>query len=287
MIVAPTVAHRSLAATLGRVSALDPYLDGGVGRDRRDAAGWVTPAQLCADDGAGIERLLGAIGAHWQTGERRIQAAFLIGEYAWYVLAPVLGAYLVERRVPALQPDNVAVWLEPGDVPGRLGLRTRRFTALPLDPLAGDANVTLVGDEAALRDVLHDEIVAHMAPLVAAVRRRTPLGVKAQWLEVADRTASAVHYVGELTGDEERGVREAEALVHRPASPLNSPRSRFVTYEHRGVRRTVKLRGACCLSYRLPDHGYCMTCPLIDEPERAQRVRAWIADELAQAHQAG
>ena len=281
--VAAMIADPSFDATLARVSALDPYLRAGVGRDVRDPRWWITPRQLCAADGDVLERLLAAIGGRWGTGERRVEAAYLIGQYAWYVLGPVAGAYLVEGRVARLAHDNVAVWLAPGEEPGRLALRTRRFTALPMDPLAGMHGVTVVADQAALRDVLHGEIVRHMAPLIAALRARAPLGVRAQWLEVADRTASALHYVGELIGAEERGIREAEALVHRPASPLNSPRSRFVTYEHLGARRVVKLRGACCLSYRVGDHGYCMTCPLVDEPERTARVRAWIAEELAQA----
>ncbi|MGH2381205.1 MAG: IucA/IucC family C-terminal-domain containing protein [Candidatus Limnocylindria bacterium] len=288
-MIAPTqmFGARSLAATLARVSELDPYLSGGVGRCERNSAGWITPGQLSAADGAAMERLLAAIGAHWRTSERRIQAAFLIGEYAWYVLAPVLGAYLAERRVPSLAHDNVAAWIDPGEVPGRLALRTRRCTALPPDQLAGSRSVRVVADEAALREALHDEIVGHMAPVIAAIRARTPLGAKAQWLEVADRTASVLHYVGQLTGEEARGIREAEALVHLPGSPLNSPRSRFHSYEHLGAKRTVKLRGACCLSYRIDDHGYCMTCPLIDEPERTERVHAWIAEELAQALRAG
>lgn len=279
---AQTIVDLSLAATLTRVSALDPYLAGGVGRDGCEQAGWLTPSQLCADSGATLERLLGETGAHWHTSERRVQAAFLIGGYAWYALAPVLAVYLLERRVPSLAHDNVAIWLDPTEGPGRLALGAERFTALAGDPAAGTPGVTVVPDNAALSDALHDEIVAHMTPLIAAFRARTPLGARAQWLEVADRLGSALHHAGEVSGTEEAAVAEAEALVHRPGSPLNSPRSRFATYEHLGKRRTVKLRGTCCLSYRIAGHACCMPCPLIDEAERAERARAWIAEELAQ-----
>ncbi|HET6381105.1 MAG TPA: ferric iron reductase [candidate division Zixibacteria bacterium] len=280
---AALLADPTLDATLARISALDRYLAAGVGRDRRDPRWWVTPRQLTGLDGAAVDRLLDAIGEHWGTSERRVQAAYLIGEYAWYVVAPVAASYLVEGRVARLSHDNVAVWLEPGETPGRLALRTRRFAALPTDALAGTGDVRLVPDQRALRELLQHEIVRHMAPIIGALRARTPLGLNAQWLEVADRTASALHHAGRLIGDEERGIREAEAIIRRPGSPLHSPRSRFVSYEHLGARKTVKLRGACCLTYRIADHGYCMTCPLIDEPERTERVRAWIAEELAQA----
>lgn len=281
---APVGTVAALAATLARVSALDPYLAGGVGRDTaRDPAGWVTPAELCREDGATLDRMLAAIGAHSKTVERRVQAAFLIGGYAWYVLAPVLGAYLLERRVPSLGHDDVSVWLSPGDAPGCLALRTGRFSVLAEAPAADTRYVRVVPDETALRDMLHDEIVDHMSPIVGAVRARIPLSARAQWLEVADRVGSALHLVGRSIGEEERGIHEAESLVHRPGSPLDSPRSRFVTYEHLGQRRTVKLRGACCLSYRIAAQGYCMTCPLIGEEERGERVRAWLTEDLSEA----
>lgn len=276
-----------LAATMARVAALDEYLVGGVDRDAGSAPGWVTPDELCAADGVALERLLAAVRDRWQTDDRAIQASFVIGEYAWCLLAPVVGAYLVERRVPSLAHHNVAVWLPPDGGPGRLALRTSHFTALAGDPLGGGSDVTTVRDEAALRDALHDEIVVHMRPVIAALRARTPFGARAQWLEVADRAAGAMCHVAELTGDAEGGRREVEVLFHRAGSSLNSPRIRFVTYEHLAVRRTMKLRGACCLTYRLPDQEYCMSCPLLPEPQREQRVRAWIADELALHPRAG
>lgn len=283
-----TALNRTLAATLERVTALDPYLAGAIGREpARDQGGWVTARELCDDGDGTLDRLLADVGRQWGTAERRVQASFLIGGYAWYALAPALAAYLLERRVPSLVHDNVAVWLDSADGPGRLELHSDRFTALATDPAAGTPGVTVVRDKVALRDVLHDEIVGHMTPVIAALRARTPLGVRAQWLEVADRVGSALHHAGERSATEAPAIREAEALVHRPGSPLNSPRSRFETYEHLGERRVVKLRGACCLSYRIDGHAYCMTCPLIDEAERADRVRAWIAEDLAEVRPEG
>lgn len=282
------VLDRSLATTLERVSALDPYLAGGIGRDPAlDPGGWVTPGELCDVGDGTLDSLLADVGRQWGTAERRVQASFLIGGYAWYAVAPVLAAYLLERRVPSLAQDNVAVWLDPADGPGRLALGSDRFTAVATDPAAGTRSVTVVPDEDTLRDALHDEIVGHMTPLIAAFRARTPLGMRAQWLEVADRVGSALHHAGERSGTEAAAIREADALVHRPGSPLNSPRSRFAMYEHLGERRVVKLRGACCLSYRIDGHAYCMSCPLVDEAERAERVRAWIAEEPAEIRPEG
>jgi ferric iron reductase protein FhuF len=280
----PALGHRPLAATLERVDALGPYLACGVGVGRGpDAGTWVSPEALCREGGDVLERLLAEVGRRSGTTERRVQAASLLEWYAWYALAPVLGSYLLERRVPLLTHDNVAVWLHPADGPGRLALRSDAFLALEHDPEAGAPGVTVVPDEGALRDALHDGIVAHMAPLVAALRRHSPLGAKAQWLEIADRVGSALQHAGERSGTEQEAIREAEALVHRPGSPLNSPRSRFATYEHCGERRVVKLRGACCLTYRLPARAYCLTCPLVGELERAARIRAWIDEERAAA----
>ncbi len=40
-------------------------------------------------------------------------------------------------------------------------------------------------------------------------------------------------------------------------------------------------RASCCLSYKLPEHGYCTSCPLQSEAERIERFRAYLAEPAA------
>jgi ferric iron reductase protein FhuF len=247
------------------VRGLSPYFAATVGRDTRlRADGWVTTEQLVSPDAAHLAALLQRYGDHWGTSDRRIQGSFALIGYAWSVLAPVVAAYLADGRVPRISDGRVAVWLDPGE----------------------DGAVALSGivvDGEALRDALHDEVVDHMRPVVAAFRAETPLGSRVLWLITADMIAGAFQLAGEALGQEDRAIAEAKLVLGRPSSPLRSPRISFRRYEHLGDHRTLAVRASCCLSYRLDGSGYCMSCPLLAEPERIERVNAWIAEELQQA----
>jgi hypothetical protein len=170
-----------------------------------------------------------------------------------------VAAHLVGGRLPSL--DGAAVRLDAGSRTGAL--------ALPAEP-----------PRPSTPERLGDDVVDHMRPLVERVAERRWLEARAAWLGIGDRLVGAFEHVGDLIGQRERAQADAAAIVHRRGSELDSPRHRFATYQHRGVVRTVGLRASCCRFYRSAEARYCLTCPLVPEGERTERVRDWIAGAL-------
>lgn len=253
----------SLHGLVAEVNALAPSCRCTIGRSPWAGHGrWLTASGLAADDGAGLDELMRAYGASWGVADdRRSQAAFVILDYTWYVTAPLVAAHLISGRLPSL--EGAAVWLDAGSRTGALAL-----AAAP--PCRSSA------------ERLGDQVAAHLRPLIERVVERHSLGRRAAWLGVGDRIVGAFEHVGDLIGDRERAQADAAAVVHRGGSELDSPRHRFSTYEHGGVERTIGIRASCCRFYRTPAARYCLTCPLIREDERIERVRDWIAGELPQ-----
>lgn len=229
----------------------------------RDARRWLTPARIAASPRL-IDRLLYEYGAHLKLPrDRRTQAAYFVLDYTWYAFAPLVAAHLAAGVVPSLRGREVSVWLDPTSRAGCLAL--------------GEPSLREGGIEA-----LRDEVVEHMAPVVDALARHGCIGSRAAWLGIGDRLVGALEFIGPPLGQGQRALADAEALVHRPGSPLDSPRHRFVACDHLGVRRTIGVRASCCRSYRTLEGGYCDTCPLVSEDERLERIRASIEEELAQ-----
>jgi hypothetical protein len=252
-----------LRTLVAQVDALGSSVSCAVGRGSSGAAGiWTTPAELAAGEGDALEELMRAYGRSWGVpDDRRSQASFVILDYTWYLAAPLVASHLLAGRLPSVRGASV-----------RLDAASRTGTlALAAEP-----------PRTSSPELLGDEVIGHLRPLVERVADRRWLEARAAWLGVGDRIVGAFEHVGDLIGQRTRAQADAAALVHRPGSELDSPRHRFATYEHRGVERTVGIRASCCRFYRAPAARYCLTCPLVTEHERTQRVRDWIAGELPQ-----
>ncbi|MBZ0316210.1 MAG: (2Fe-2S)-binding protein [Anaerolineae bacterium] len=60
-------------------------------------------------------------------------------------------------------------------------------------------------------------------------------------------------------------------------SPLRG-KTGVIWIEHHGHPHPFLQRGACCLSYKVPEYGYCSTCPLLSQEEREQRLRQHLIE---------
>ena len=264
----------SLDSTFDELRGLSAYINGRVDA-APDPLSTLAPGKLSGEGRRRLDLALELVRSHYESADRPATAMLFHAGYAFYGLMPAVGAYLVARRVSCLDPAHTAVSWGGGDDPG-LAHVCGAFTALPDDPAAGDVGVSVVDGEAELRDRLHDELVRWSEPLVDALRERGPLGRRALQLGVADVVAGGLHWIGELTGDVERGEREGRAVISREGSLLRSTRARFEEHSAGSIVRRLYMRASCCLSYRLADGEYCMTCPLVDEGERATKVSAWL-----------
>jgi hypothetical protein len=130
----------SLAQTLAHIRALDENLVADVGALE---PGWFCAADLIQPHSVTLTAALERQAADYPQMPTRTKGSYLIGEYAWYVAASAIAAYLAEQRVPDFSPENIGLrfqrytWHE-GEHSGeadRIEVRflTDRFMGLPQD----------------------------------------------------------------------------------------------------------------------------------------------------------
>lgn len=284
-----------LASTLAQVSALDgQYMSAETGMLE---AGWFRADELVGAGASVLEEGLARQTAHYPGAERRTCGSFFIGEYAWYVFAAAIAAYLAERRVPDPAPANMALryrtytWEEGGETgeSERIDVRflSGRFVALPDDPAADHPDALVLPNLAALREWLRVELEAHLSPLIDRIYAATRLGKHAQWNLVADACAALFLHAGQVLGDPVRAQSEGLAFVKVAGSPLHNPDTGYITLEWAEHCETFRTRGGCCRYYTLPDSDKCTTCVLRPAEERDQRLRDYLAQKYAQSPAGG
>ena len=103
----------------------------------------------------------------WQTPDRRVDATFAMGAYAWFLGIAAIGPYLVAGVVPDIAPDNVAVRTDDDGSLDAVALR--RLDVVGRSPTA-------------LHLALHD----HLALVVDRLRDECRIGRRALWAVAAD-----------------------------------------------------------------------------------------------------
>lgn len=278
-----------LAKTLARMTAGNAYFYADMGQLD---TGWFLATDLIQDGSAAFEQALAHQAIRHPHMEARTRGSYWIGEYSWYVPAVAVTAYLAERRVPDLSPDNLALrfsrytWHEGGESGEAERLEVRflsgRFAALPADPAASHPDAVIVPDTDALREWLRTSLEAHLTPLIERVHSRTRLGRHAQWCLVADSCAALFLHGGQALDDEPRGKAEGLAFVKAPGSPMKNPNTGYVSLRYLDHRETFRTRGGCCRYYTVAEDGYkCATCVLRKPEERDQLLLDYMARKYA------
>jgi hypothetical protein len=274
-----------LFATLARLNALDAEMVGATPGEL--GAGWFRADTLLREGSPELRDGLARQAARYPGMERRTAGAFFVNRYAWDVFAGAAGAYLAERRVPDLAPENLALrfqsssWEEDGEtgVSERIDVcfMSGRCAVLPDDPAAGLPEVTVLPDAPALREWLRAGLEAHTALLVECVQAATRFGRRAQWSLVADAVAGVFLNTGKLLGDPAHAQAEGLALVRAPSSPLYNPLTGYFTLECAGHADTFRARGGCCRYYTVDDGEKCTLCVLRPAEERDRILRDYMA----------
>ncbi|HEY1013517.1 MAG TPA: (2Fe-2S)-binding protein [Herpetosiphonaceae bacterium] len=273
-MTAPATAAAPLAATLERIAALDAYVSAAL--LPAPGAGWVRASELLAPQaGDWLDETLGQLVARYSLDRPKTAASFFVGSYVWYLAGAAIGCLLLERRVPLLAAEHVAARLVPGSV--EFALLDPGFAALADDPAAGQPGVRVLDGPAALNELLRAQIEGHMARLIELVAERSGLGRRAQWNLTADTCARLFLWLGQKTGQAERGCDEGLALIKAPGSPMRPSKTSYLTLEEAGRRETFYLRGGCCMTYKIPGAAKCSNCPLQPREECERRLRAGMA----------
>lgn len=266
-----SVAAGPLAATLGLLP-VPGGLDLSARTGRPGGPGWITAADLIGDRSL-LEELLSRIERGCGAGERAYAGTSLLRSYLWRILTPAVAVFLLERRLPDLRAENVALRFgETGFAEG-LAFPAPRFLALPDDSEAGHPEAEVLPSEedllARMREMLAQ---THLPALIPALRNlRVRRGRRTLWRAGADVCAEAFMFVGEELGLQEEACAHAEMMLSGD-SPLSGPTNFFIL-EQDGCSKTTRVRNTCCLYYRVGD-GACFTCPRTTNAERIQRLAA-------------
>ena len=203
--------------------------------------------------------------------DRQISASFLVQGYFWYPMVGAFACYLLDRRVPDLSAENLAM-----DLRGGVVFTSPRCFALPDDTDADHPDVTVVADRAALRACLVRQLQEkHATPLFATLRSIAPYGINGMRTNYVDRLVSAVLWLCEQLGDWNLAREEVPAFV---ALVDSKSRAGIIEIEHEGRTGVFLKRSGCCLNYRLPGRELCDTCSLRPMDERVVVLRKHLRD---------
>ena len=232
--------------------------------------GWTVADDLAGDD-AHLDELLGRVGRSCGSADRAVTGALFLRSYLWRVLVPAVAAFLVDRRVPDVGAESVALRFDEHGGAAGLALLEGRFAALKGDPAAGAAGTVIVRGEDEMLAWLGERLAeAHLPGLFSALGRcGMKRAEKALWGMVADLVAEAFAWVGPALDVED----EARAFAHEmlDGSPPISGTANFFAMEHDGGSVAARVRNACCLYYRTGGIA-CLACPRTTREERLRRL---------------
>jgi hypothetical protein len=237
------------AATVARVDATRSWR-----RCTFDAAGegWFRLADKLADP-AGLDAWYQAEVDGTGHGHRDLAGALIVYRFAGSLAELVVGPLLEQRRAVLLTPENLSLLLGERARIEALSVGSPEVAVLRSDPDVERAGVRVVADEAALRSVAVEGMLAVFGPLAEAVRERAPFGLRGMWGTLADHLSDvSLRRARDRKSDREAAWQLASALIDELAErqPLlrARPSRHLVTHEDRSALFSTK--GTCCLIYK-------------------------------------
>lgn len=219
-----------LRQTLLKVSTVTPEFSATVGNLEQ---GWFCASELGDATGNRLGEALQQTAKNYPGADARAQGALFMNQYAWNVSGVAIAAFLMQKRVPDLVSNNMALrtstitWEEDGESSEYDQLEVRflsgHFAALLDDPMAGQVDVLTLPDVDSLREWLRQRLEAHLQPIIARIHTNCGLSQAALWRIVADCCAQAFLQAGRQCNVETEGERHGLAFVKVPGSPLNNP----------------------------------------------------------------
>lgn len=261
-----------LVQTMRRTSTLGPYFDLPVRSP--DEAGWIEATTLMAGADAALRDMVMAYGRdRWDTRLPHVAGSAFLIAYLTRVVWPVVGQYVLQRRVPKITLDNLALHQDGQRIVGT-ALNHPFFAALPGDVAAAHPDAEVVPDQAALyarlKEWLFDD---NLDAVIPALRRSARASARVSQNAVAASFAQAFHRLCYQVEDLESVVREAHTFFSDPTSPLYGQVTLEVL-EHQGRRGLFARRYGCCLWWRSPKASdYCSNCILVPWERQDQRFR--------------
>ena len=269
-----TVVH-PLIRSLREAGDLDPYLDMPVCDD--DETGWSPAIALFQAGDASLRELVMSYGyARWRTTNNHVAASAFIIAYLTRFIFPVVGQYVLRRRVPKVTMENLAFHRTDGLIDAT-GLNQPRFAVLPNDPAAGHPDAEVVHNETDLYQRFKDWAFESNAEIaISALRRSVPASVKVSQNAVASSCGQALHRLYNHVEDKNRVLSAAESLFGDPSS-LTYRQISMEVIEHGGRSGFFARRAGCCLVWRTREDGrYCSNCILQPREEQTRQFKEML-----------
>ena len=265
-----------LTQSLIEAGSLDPYLNLPICDPHQ--AGWSAATDLLIGDDARLKEMVANYGyASWGTDNYHVAGSAFIIAYLTRVIYPVIGQYVLHRRVPRATLENLAFHRQ-GESIDATGLRQPQFAALPDDPAASHPDSEVLKNEQHLYQKLKEWIfTANLDIVVKTLVRSASASPKVSLNAVAAACSQAFHRLFYLLEDKDSVIRDADTFFQDSSSPIHRQISMEII-EHQGKAGLFGRRAGCCLIWRTgAGDGYCANCILQPKEEQTQRFREMIA----------
>lgn len=226
------------------------------------------------------ERGVQAMAEHYQEDgdiPANVLGTYLFRDLTYYPLLLAGCCFAAQRRVLHL----TGAFEFRLDEIGPVRIRPQRFAVLPGDPLAGQPDVDIEPDEAALTERLHAEVQALCDPLLACFRASKYVAPANGWGSMLDSLLLGFTTAGRLDLGLDEAWSRWDAAISGRSFPVRR-RPRRLPYEWApGAEDEMSVRAGCCLWYvtdaaKANEHySYCRTCYLETDERRIQRTVEW------------
>ncbi len=187
--------------------------------------------------------------ARWETTNNHVAASAFIIAYLTRFIYPMVGQYVLSRRVPRVTLENLAFHRTDGRIDAT-GLWQPKFAVLPDDPEAGHPDAEVLPSEADLYRQLREwAFKSNVEIVIESLCRSVPASVKVSQNAVAASCAQALHRLYNHVADKSLVLRDAETFFEDPSSPIYR-QVRMEVIEHEGRSGFFASRAGCCLVWR-------------------------------------
>ena len=265
-----------LAESMARLGRISPYFQMPI-RDPAEG-GWMGADELFLADDARLRDLVMAFGeSFWGSSNRHVAGSAFIIAYLTRLIWPVIGQYVLERRVPDVSLSNLAFHRTNGSLDSQIdatALTHPYFALLPDDPSVTHSDAVVVEDEAALyiklKQWLFDE---NLAKVIEALNGAAQASIKISQNAVAAACAQAFHRLYPVVKNPDVMVRQAFTLFNDQTSPVFRQVTMEV-FQHQDKCGFFARRRGCCLAWRTERaNGYCSNCILVPKEEQDRFFR--------------
>jgi len=227
--------------------------------------GWITGEELLLPFEGRFQHLLTELGHQMNTTNRKIIAASFALRYGWSAGVPI-GIYMTYGKMVDVSVCNISLKFSS--------------TSLYENYSFHDMNTleTIMGEKPVDATTVASELYKQTAPIVQELHTWSRFSKRAIWsMIVSSWSSQCIDMAESALDDRNLGYELAEKILrYNPDLYKNKPV--FYSVQHGETRRIFHKRYGCCLYYIGPDRGFCTSCPLIDDEERAERSYQYLRE---------